>query len=67
MERPSFLNSVLFYLEEEAAKDSSKEDRVKGYKVKVNYQPVSSSEKKIKREAVAQVILGAFRRLKGKN
>ncbi len=57
---------LLFYFEEEAAKNSNKEERVKGYKVKVNYQPVSTSEKNIKREAVAQVILGAFRRLKGR-
>ena len=57
---------LLFYLEEEAAKESAKEKRVKGYKVKVKYAAVSSDQKKIKREAVAQVILGAFRRLKGK-
>jgi hypothetical protein len=57
-------DELLFYLEDEAAQDLYKEERVKGYKVKVNYQPVSSGDKKMKREAVAQVILGAFRRLK---
>jgi hypothetical protein len=57
---------LFFYFEEEAAKGSMKEERVKGYKVKVQYQAVNSQEKKIKREAVAQVILGAFKRLKGK-
>ena len=57
---------LLFFLEEETAKESTKEKRVKGYKVKVNYEPLSSTEKKRKREAVAQVILGAFKRLKGK-
>ncbi len=58
---------LFFYLEEEAAKDSGKEQRVKGYKVKVNYQPLNQDDKKRKREAVAQVILGAFKRLKGKD
>jgi hypothetical protein len=55
------------YLEEEAAQESSTEKRVKGYKVKVNYSPLNQEDKKRKREAVAQVILGAFKRLKGKN
>ncbi|GAI23102.1 unnamed protein product, partial [marine sediment metagenome] len=51
------------YLEEEAALVKSKEERVKGYKVKVRYQPVGETEKKVKREAVGQVILQALRRL----
>jgi hypothetical protein len=57
---------LLFHLEEEAASEST-EERVKGYKVKVNYQPVRIEEKNIKREAVAQVIAGAFKRLKRKD
>jgi len=52
------------YLEEEAALAAGKEERVKGYKVKVQYQPVRETEKRAKREAVAQVILKALRRLK---
>ena len=43
------------------------QERVKGYKVKVQFQPVAETEKKTKREAVAQVIVQALRRLgKGK-
>jgi hypothetical protein len=57
---------LLFYLEEEAAKAGTREERVKGYKVKVQYQPVKDIEKKTKREAVGQVILQALRRLKQK-
>lgn len=53
-----------FYLEKEATGKASKEERVKGYKVKVKFQPVAEAEKKTKREAVAQVILQALRRLK---
>ncbi len=58
---------LVFFLEKEAANSISKEERVKGYKVKVQYQPVPETEKKTKREAVGQVILQALRRLKGKN
>ena len=57
---------LLFFLEEEAAQDAGKEDRVKGYKVRVNYQPLNADDKKRKREAIGQVISGAFKRLKGK-
>jgi len=57
---------LFFYLEEEAAAGASKEERVKGYRIKVQYQPVKESEKKAKREAVAQVILQALRRMKDK-
>jgi hypothetical protein len=39
---------------------------VKRNKVKVQYQPVSESERKSKREAVAQVILQALKRMKDK-
>ncbi len=53
-----------FYLEQEAAREASKEERVKGYRVKVEYQPVAESEKQVRREAVGQVILQALRRLK---
>jgi hypothetical protein len=54
------------YFEEEAAAELTKEERVKGYKVKVQYQAASEDEKKAKREAVAQVILQAMRRMREK-
>ena len=57
---------LFFYLEKEAAIEASKEERVKGYKVKVQYQPVEETEKKTKREAIAQVILQALKRMKDK-
>lgn len=57
---------LIFYLEKEAAEAASEEARVKGYKVKVQYQPVKEEEKKAKREAVAQVILQAMKRMKEK-
>ena len=52
--RPEVLS---FYLEKEAAEPATEEARVKAYKVKVQYQPTSETEKKAKREAVAKVIL----------
>jgi len=52
------------FLEEEAAAEMTKEKRVKGYKVKVQYQPIKEEDKKAKREAVAQVILQAMKRMK---
>ena len=60
---------LFLYLEKEAATEISKEERVKGYRVKVRYKPVEEEEKKTKREAIAKVILEAMRRLKqrGKN
>jgi len=58
---------LFFYLEKEAASFAGKEERIKGYKVKVQYQPVGETEKKSKREAVGQVILQALRRMKEKS
>lgn len=56
---------LLFHLDGHAARRKSKEQRVKGYKVKVNYQPVEDEAvQAAKREAVAQVIVGTFRKLK---
>jgi len=52
------------YLETEAATLAGKEKRIKGYKVKAQYQPLEEEEKKAKREAIAQVILQSLRRQK---
>jgi hypothetical protein len=57
-------DELMFFLEEQAARLESKEQRVKGYKVKVQYQPVKEPDKKVKREAVAKVILRSMRRMK---
>lgn len=43
-----------------------KEENIKGFKVKVNYQPIKEGEKKAKRDAVTQVIVKALQRIKGK-
>ena len=36
-----------------------------GYRVRVEYHPVPEPEKNAKRQAIAQVIVGALRRMKG--
>jgi len=50
------------YLESQAAVIAGKEERVKGYKVKVQYQALDEGEKKARRETIAQVILQSIRR-----
>jgi len=57
---------LLHYLDELEAAEQSKEERVKGYRVKVQYTATKEEEKKAKREAVAQVILQAMKRMKEK-
>ena len=57
---------LILFLEEDEAAEMTREERVKGYKVKVQYQTASVEEKKAKREAVAQVILQAMKRMKEK-
>lgn len=55
---------LILYLEEIAAGLARKEEKIKGYTVKVQYQPVGEDEKRAKREAIAKVILQALRRMK---
>jgi hypothetical protein len=57
---------LLHHLDELEAAEQNKEERIKGYKVKVQYQATKEEEKKAKREAVAQVILQAMKRMKEK-
>ncbi len=53
------------YLDGEAAALAGKEERVKGYRVKVQYQALDEEAKRAKREAIAQVILQSLRRQRG--
>lgn len=55
-------DKLVLFFEEEAAKNAGKTDKVKGYKVNVNFQPLGTDEKKSKRQAVAQIVLRSFRR-----
>lgn len=68
LQRVLFLepDALVMFFEEEAAKNAGKTGKVKGYKVKLNFQPQSEAEKKSKRQAVAQVVLQSFKRDKQK-
>lgn len=57
---------LLQHLDELEAAEQSKEVRIKGYRVKVQYQATKEADKKTKREAVAQVILQAMKRMREK-
>jgi hypothetical protein len=57
----TYSRELFFFPDEQAAKEVSKEERVRDYRVKVNYRAVSGMKKKSKREAVAQVIGQALR------
>lgn len=53
------------FIETLEATAAGKEETVRGYKVKVQYQPLGEAEKSSRKQAVSQVILGAIKRLKG--
>lgn len=55
-------DALALFFEEEAAKSAGKTGKVKGYKVKLDFQPQQDIERKSKRQAVAQIVLQSFRR-----
>jgi hypothetical protein len=54
----------LLFLEELDAQAASKEETVRGYKVKVKYRPINEEEKKARKQAISQTIIQALKRLK---
>lgn len=54
------------FLETLDAQSAATEQTVRGYKVKVRYQPLSEEEKKARKEAISKVILDAMKRMKRK-
>lgn len=56
--------ALFVFLDEQVAQQVVKEERVKGYRVKVQCQPIDESERNKKRESVAQIVLRSIRRLK---
>jgi hypothetical protein len=59
-------DELFLFLEEQAAQQLSKEERIKGYRVKVQYQAVSEVDKKKKQEELARVIASSLRRIRGR-
>ena len=66
-ERVHFMTPEDFFsfLEKLGAGSAAAEATVRGYKVKVRYQPVDEKEKEERRRAISQVILRAMKRLPG--
>jgi hypothetical protein len=64
--RVQLLTSEDFYafLENLDANAASKEQTVRGYKVKTKYKPVSEAEKKARKKVIAETILTALRKKK---
>lgn len=52
------------FLEELDAVAASREETVRGYKVKVQYKPLAEGERETRRQAISSVIVRALRRLK---
>jgi len=52
------------FLNEQVSEQPPSEERVKGYRVKVNYDSLDEDDAKRKREAVTDVVLKSMRRLK---
>lgn len=68
-ERVRFLTpeELFSFLEARDAHAAAGEETVRGYKVKVQYRSVGEDEKEAKRQAISKVILGAVKRLRGKD
>jgi hypothetical protein len=58
------LEDFLAFLEEEEARATTTEQIVAGYKVKTKRRPLTESDRKARREAIAKTILQAIRRMK---
>jgi len=66
------INRVQFYLPEDffmyidqiGAESKGKEEVIKGYKVKVKYKSLTAEEQKARKQAIAQTVLQAMRRLR---
>ncbi|MBI2842101.1 MAG: type IV secretion system DNA-binding domain-containing protein [Armatimonadetes bacterium] len=52
---------LVVLLEQEAADQAGREERIKGYKVKVRYQPVPEKEKERRRGAITDAVLRSLR------
>lgn len=52
------------YLEDTEVEAAGTEERVKGYKVRVRYNAVEAAERQARQQAIAKVIVQAFKRMK---
>jgi hypothetical protein len=68
LERVRFLqpDGFLAYLDELAAAEATREETVRGYRVRVEYQSVSETEAKTRKQVISQVLMQGTKRMKGK-
>jgi hypothetical protein len=59
-------DELFHYLDKEIAKEASTETRMKGYRVKVEYDSVSEEEHKKKRESVTKLVADSVKKKKDK-
>ena len=70
----SHIENVLFflpedfvaYLTEQGVAKAATEKTVRGYKVKVRYSAVDQEEQSARKQAIAKVIAGSVRRIRGR-
>ena len=67
IERVNFLSpeEILPFVQELAERTITVEKTVRGYKVKSNYRSAGGKDQELRKQAIAQVIAGAIKRLKG--
>ena len=56
--------ALFSYLDSEVAKEASIETRVKGYRVKVQYESVSPDEANAKKDSIAKVVADSLKKMK---
>jgi len=56
--------SLFSFLDSEIAKDASTESTIKGFRVKVEYQPVSENEMIKKREMASRLVIDSMKKIK---
>jgi hypothetical protein len=59
-------DELFYYLDTEIAKEASTETRIKGYRVKVEYDSVSQEEMKKKHESVTKLVADSIKKRKDK-
>jgi hypothetical protein len=58
-------DALFLFLDSEAAKEASSETRIKGYRIKVDYEAIPESEMTRKREAIAKSVIQTMRSREG--
>ena len=57
-------DSLFLYLDQQIASESSSEKRIKGFRVKVNFTPVSEEESKQKKDSILKAVSESIRKKK---